>query len=68
MVAGAEAGFALQNSELWHLFVVMAVAGLGVGGVFATTPGLVLADLPHSEASSAMALNQVMRYAGFRAR
>jgi MFS family permease len=65
VLAGADAGYALLNSELWHLFVVMAVAGLGVGGVFATTPGLVLAALPRSEAGSAMALNQVMRYAGF---
>ena len=65
VLAAADAGYALMNSELWHLFVVMAVAGLGVGGVFATIPGLVLAALPRSEAGSAMALNQVLRYAGF---
>jgi MFS family permease len=65
VLAGADAGFALLNSDLWQLFVVMAIAGLGVGGVFAATPGLVLAALPPSEVSSAMALNQVMRYAGF---
>jgi MFS family permease len=65
VLAGADIGFALLNGDLWHLFVVMAVAGLGVGGVFATTPGMVLAALPRSEAGSAMALNQVMRYAGF---
>jgi MFS family permease len=65
VLAVADVGYAMQDDDLWHLFVVMAVAGLGVGGVFATTPGLVLADLPRSEAGSAMALNQVMRYAGF---
>jgi MFS family permease len=65
LLAAADAGYALLNSDLWHLFVVMAVSGLGVGGVFATIPGLVLASLPRTEAGSAMALNQVMRYAGF---
>jgi MFS family permease len=65
VLAGGNAGFALLSNDLWQLFAVMAVAGLGLGGAFAAVPALVLAAAPASEAGSAMALNQVIRYAGF---
>ncbi|PZA21330.1 MFS transporter [Modestobacter versicolor] len=65
VVAVAGACFAVLDTELWHLFLAMAVLGVGVGGAFATVPGLVIAAVPASESSSAMALNQVLRYAGF---
>ncbi len=57
--------FALLHSDLWHLFVVMAVAGLGVGASFAAFPALVVSAVPSSETGSAMSLNQVLRYVGF---
>ena len=57
--------FGLARSELWELFVVMAVAGLGVGASFAAFPALVVSAVPPSETGSAMSLNQVLRYVGF---
>jgi MFS family permease len=57
--------FALVRSDLWQLFVVMAVAGLGVGASFAAFPALVVSAVPPSETGSAMSLNQVLRYVGF---
>ena len=57
--------FAVARDQLWELFVVMAVAGLGVGGAFAGLPRLVASAVPVSETGSAMALNQVLRYVGF---
>ncbi|MGY1779967.1 hypothetical protein [Geodermatophilus sp. SYSU D01036] len=57
--------FGLTRSDLWRLFAVMAVAGLGVGASFAAFPALVVAAVPPSETGSAMSLNQVLRYVGF---
>ncbi|MGY1661818.1 MFS transporter [Geodermatophilus sp. SYSU D00705] len=65
LVAGSQALFAVYREELWVLFVVTAVAGLGVSTVFAAAPGLVVSAVPPRETGSAMALNQVLRYAGF---
>jgi MFS family permease len=65
LVAGSQALFALYRGELWPLFVVTAMAGLGVSTVFAAAAGSVVASVPPSETGSAMALNQVLRYAGF---
>jgi MFS family permease len=57
--------FGVARTELWQLFVVMAVAGLGVGASFAAFPALVVAAVPPMETGSAMSLNQVLRYVGF---
>ncbi|SFO72475.1 Major Facilitator Superfamily protein [Geodermatophilus dictyosporus] len=57
--------FALLRTDLWHLFAVMAVAGLGVGAAFAALPALVVAAVPPAETGSATSLNQVLRYVGF---
>ncbi|MGY1805481.1 MFS transporter [Blastococcus sp. SYSU D00922] len=63
--SGAFILFAFGRAELWLLFVVMGIAGLGVGAAFAAFPGLVISAVPPSETGSAMSLNQVLRYAGF---
>jgi MFS family permease len=63
--SGAFVLFGLTRTELWQLFVVMAVAGLGVGASFAAFPALVVSAVPPSETASAMSLNQVLRYVGF---
>lgn len=63
--SGAFVLFALGRTELWQLFVVIAVAGLGVGGAFAAFPALIVSAVPPSETGSAMSLNQVLRYVGF---
>jgi MFS family permease len=57
--------FAFVRTDLWQLFAAMAVAGLGVGTVFAALPGLIVAAVPAAETGSAMSLNQVLRYIGF---
>jgi MFS family permease len=61
----ATAGFALAHDALWQVFVVMGVAGLGVGCTYAALPGLILPAVPASETGSAMGFNQVLRMAGF---
>ena len=62
---GAFLLFGLTRTDLWQLFLVMAVAGLGVGAAFAAFPALIVAAVPPSETGSAMSLNQVLRYSGF---
>ncbi|MEI4274038.1 MFS transporter [Klenkia sp. LSe6-5] len=57
--------FGLLRTELWQVFLVMAVAGLGVGAAFAAFPALVISTVPPSETGSATSLNQVLRYVGF---
>src|SRR4051794_3275695 len=57
--------FGLTRTDLWQLFAVMAVAGLGVGAAFAAFPALIVAAVPRGETGSAMSLNQVLRYVGF---
>jgi MFS family permease len=56
---------AVTRTDLWQLFALMAVAGLGVGGAFAAFPAQIIAAVPASETGSAMSLNQVLRYIGF---
>jgi MFS family permease len=63
--SGAFLLFGFARTELWQVFVVMAVAGLGVGAAFAAFPALVISAVPASETGSAMSLNQVLRYVGF---
>jgi predicted MFS family arabinose efflux permease len=57
--------FALARGQLWELFVVMGVAGLGVGCTFAALPGLIVRSVPPEETGSAMSFNQVLRYVGY---
>ena len=65
--SGAFVLFCLTRAELWQLFVLMAVAGLGVGAAFAAFPALIISAVPPHETGSAMSLNQVLRYVGFAA-
>ncbi|PWW24081.1 sugar transport protein [Geodermatophilus normandii] len=57
--------FGLARTDLWQLFLVMGIAGLGVGAAFAAFPALVVSAVPPSETGSATSLNQVLRYVGF---
>jgi MFS family permease len=59
--------FLIARGSLWELFVAMTVAGLGVGAAFAVLPRLVASAVPAGETSSAMGLNQVLRYVGYAA-
>jgi predicted MFS family arabinose efflux permease len=64
MFVAAEAFFLLERDHLWQVFVVMGVAGLGIGCTFAVMPALVLGSVPRHETGSAMSFNQVLRYVG----
>ncbi|WUD70733.1 MFS transporter [Streptomyces sp. NBC_00510] len=57
--------FALARGQLWELFVVMTVAGFGVGWMFAVMPGMIVGSVPAHETGSAMSFNQVLRYVGY---
>ena len=59
--------FALTRTDLWQIFLVMAIAGLGVGAAFAAFPAQIIAAVPAHETGSAMSVNQVLRYVGFAA-
>jgi MFS family permease len=65
VLAVGELLFGVLREDLWQLFLAMAVAGFGVGTVFAALPGLIVATVPARETGSAMSLNQVLRYIGF---
>ena len=63
--SGAFVLFLVARTQLWELFVLMTVAGLGVGAAFTAFPALVISAVPPHETGSAMSLNQVLRYVGF---
>jgi MFS family permease len=65
--SGAFVLFFLTRTQLWELFVLMTVSGLGVGAAFAAFPALIISAVPPSETGSAMSLNQVLRYVGYAA-
>ena len=64
-LASAMLLFLLARSELWQLFLVMGVAGLGTGLIFAAIPGFIVGSVPGSETGSALGVNQVVRQIGF---
>ncbi|MET0862999.1 MAG: MFS transporter, partial [Nakamurella sp.] len=57
--------FLFARSELWEAFLVLGVAGLGTGLIFAALPGLIVRSVPSSETGSALGVNQVIRQVGF---
>jgi len=61
----ADVLFVLARGHLWEVFVVMGLAGLGVGTTFAVLPTLIVAAVPETETGSAMSFNQVLRYIGY---
>jgi MFS family permease len=57
--------FLFARGSLWELFVIMGVAGLGVGCTFAVMPGLIVNAVPAHETGSAISFNQVVRTIGY---
>lgn len=53
------------RGAMWEILVLMALAGLGVGAIFAVMPGLVVGAVPPHETGSATSFNQVIRYVGY---
>lgn len=60
----AMAFFAAERSALWELVVVMALAGIGVGIVFASMPVFIVSVVPPNETGSTLGFNQVLRTVG----
>jgi MFS family permease len=56
--------FGWARSEVWQLVVVMTLAGIGVGTVFAAMPQMIVAAVPAAETGSALGFNQVLRTIG----
>lgn len=57
--------FSFARGSMWEILVLMAISGLGVGGIFAVVPGLLLQSVGTDETASAMSFNQVLRYVGY---
>ncbi len=57
--------FLFARTELWESFLIMGVAGLGTGLIFAAIPGLIVGSVPTTETGSALGVNQVIRQVGF---
>jgi MFS family permease len=57
--------FILARSQLWEIFVVMGIAGIGIGCSFAVMPRMIVMSTPPSETASGLALNQVLRTVGY---
>jgi predicted MFS family arabinose efflux permease len=57
--------FLTARSALWGSFLVMGVAGLGIGLILAAVPGLIVRSVPPEETGSALGVNQVTRQIGF---
>ncbi|SEL88360.1 MFS transporter [Streptacidiphilus jiangxiensis] len=57
--------FLFCRNSLWELFVIMGIAGLGVGCTFAVMPGLIVSSVPAHETGSAISFNQVLRTVGY---
>jgi MFS family permease len=64
-VAVAAVLLAAAPGTLAVLLAAMGVLGLGVGGVSAVMPSLVLAGVPGSETASVLSVSQVVRAVGF---
>lgn len=60
----AMAIFATARSTIGELLLVMALAGVGVGTVFASMPILIVAAVPARETGSTLGFNQVLRTIG----
>jgi predicted MFS family arabinose efflux permease len=57
--------FALAHDTFLAIAVVMAIAGLGIGAIFAVMPGFIVQSVPARETGSALSFNQVLRYVGY---
>ncbi len=56
--------FALEHSGLWEAFLVMGIAGIGIGFTFAAMPGFIVKAVDAKDTGSAMGFYQVLRSIG----
>ena len=57
--------FATHRDQLWEIFVVMGIAGVGMGCSFAVMPRMIVSVVAPEETGSALAINQVLRTVGY---
>lgn len=57
--------YATERDRLWEIFVVMGIAGLGMGCSFAVMPRMIVSVVAPEETGSALAMNQVLRTVGY---
>lgn len=57
--------FATNRNHLWEVFVVMGIAGVGMGCSFAVMPRMIVSAAAPEETGSALAMNQVLRTVGY---
>jgi MFS family permease len=56
--------FAIEHSGLWEAFLVMGIAGIGIGFTFAAMPGFIVKAVHAKNTGSAMGFYQVLRSIG----
>jgi MFS family permease len=64
LFALAESLFAVEHSGLWEAFLVMGIAGIGIGFTFAAMPGFIVQAVDPKDTGSAMGFYQVLRSIG----
>jgi MFS family permease len=64
LFAVAMAYFAFEHTGLWEAFMVMFIAGLGIGFTFAAMPGFIVQAVHARDTGSAMGFYQVLRSIG----
>ena len=64
IVAAAFALGIVLLGEIWHVILISAVVGLGVGLAYAAMPTLIMRAVPPEETAAANGLNSVMRTLG----
>ena len=64
LFAIAMAYFAFEHTALWEAFMVMFIAGTGIGFTFAAMPGFIVASVHARDTGSAMGFYQVLRSIG----
>ncbi len=65
MMLAAMILFGLARDNIWEIVLIMAIAGVGTGSIFAVLPGYLMRAVPEHETSSAMSFNQILRYVGY---
>jgi len=64
MFLGSTAWLAYAHRSLWQVLVAMGLGGIGSGFTFSSLPLLLIPHVPEAETSSALAVNQLVRFVG----
>jgi MFS family permease len=64
VAAASFATFALLHDRTWHIVLMMALMGVGIGIAYSVMPVLIVARTPAERTASATGVNQVLRLLG----